>query len=205
MEGHFECSILSATVTFQVGPAHDQITVDSAALAKLSKPLETLINNVVIDAKRKCIEWSKVLEVAETKKVSNDYSTGTFWVEEEDEFSFESAATAENERKPLGEVPNSEPPTNVILSGESEIADKKQSVSIRQLRDTSINPHPGSLGMRECPRCKLTAPRHSGPWEDFTPVFVDQARLYVLADTYDIVSLRSLVLPKLHATLKTFT
>lgn len=41
--------------------------------------------------------------------------------------------------------------------------------------------------------------------EDYTPVFLCHAKLYVMADTYDIPSLKQLSLHRLHATLKEFT
>jgi hypothetical protein len=50
----------------------------------------------------------------------------------------------------------------------------------------------------------FTAPENTGSWEDFTPVFLEQARLYVLADKYGIEPLCHMVLSKLHQTLKSF-
>jgi hypothetical protein len=41
--------------------------------------------------------------------------------------------------------------------------------------------------------------------QDFTPVFLGHAELYVLADKYDVQSLRQLVLYKLHDTFRNFT
>lgn len=41
--------------------------------------------------------------------------------------------------------------------------------------------------------------------EDYTEVFLCHAKLYVVADTYDIPSLKQLSLHRLHATLKEFT
>lgn len=42
-------------------------------------------------------------------------------------------------------------------------------------------------------------------FEDYTSVFLCHAKLYVMADTYDIPSLKQLSLHRLHATLKEFT
>lgn len=42
-------------------------------------------------------------------------------------------------------------------------------------------------------------------FEDYTGVFLCHAKLYVMADTYDIPSLKQLSLHRLHATLKEFT
>ena len=41
--------------------------------------------------------------------------------------------------------------------------------------------------------------------EDYTGVFLCHAKLYVIADTYDIPALKQLSLHRLHATLKQFT
>lgn len=41
--------------------------------------------------------------------------------------------------------------------------------------------------------------------QDFTPVFLEHARLYVMADKYCIETMKGLVLYKLHTTLKGFT
>ena len=57
-------------------------------------------------------------------------------------------------------------------------------------------PHPG-------PTFKPRKNRNAG--EDYTAVFLGHARLYVFADKYDIESLRSLCLHKLHQTLVEFT
>lgn len=51
-----------------------------------------------------------------------------------------------------------------------------------------------------------TAPRpNESSSEDYTPVFLSHARLYVFAETYDIPPLQTLALSKLHRTLCTFT
>jgi hypothetical protein len=46
---------------------------------------------------------------------------------------------------------------------------------------------------------------NTGPAQDYTPVFLSHACLYVLADKYGIEPLSSLVLHKLHETLMSFT
>lgn len=50
----------------------------------------------------------------------------------------------------------------------------------------------------------FTPPQNTGPCEDFTPVFLEQAQLYVIADIYGIERLRRRVLFKLYQTLRTF-
>lgn len=50
----------------------------------------------------------------------------------------------------------------------------------------------------------FTPPQNTGPEEDFAPVLLEQAQLYVLGDKYGIDSLCQLVLSKLHQTLRSF-
>ncbi|PYH99218.1 hypothetical protein BO71DRAFT_415707 [Aspergillus ellipticus CBS 707.79] len=54
-------------------------------------------------------------------------------------------------------------------------------------------------------RKDVFAPKgNSHPWEDFTPVFLGHAKLYILADKYCILPLADLVLFKLETTLAQF-
>ncbi|KAJ5396992.1 hypothetical protein N7509_005105 [Penicillium cosmopolitanum] len=50
----------------------------------------------------------------------------------------------------------------------------------------------------------LAPPRITGSWENSHPVFLGQAKLYVLADKYGIEPLRRLIILKLYRTLSTF-
>ncbi|CAI7659436.1 unnamed protein product [Penicillium glandicola] len=85
-----------------------------------------------------------------------------------------------------------------------EIPYKERSVWTGQLQDaferSLVVPNPPTTDLNY----SFTPPENTGSWEDFTPVFLEQARLYVLADTYCIDSLCQLVLSKLHQTLKSF-
>ncbi|PWY96714.1 hypothetical protein BO94DRAFT_552276 [Aspergillus sclerotioniger CBS 115572] len=53
-------------------------------------------------------------------------------------------------------------------------------------------------------KAKFAPRRNSHPQEDFTPVFLGHANLYILADTYGILPLTDLVLYKLATTLTEF-
>lgn len=85
-----------------------------------------------------------------------------------------------------------------------EIPYKERSVWTGQLRDAFeqilVVPNAQTTNLNY----SFTPPENTGSWEDFTPVFLEQARLYVLADTYCIDPLCQLVLSKLHQTLKSF-
>ncbi|KAJ5742539.1 uncharacterized protein N7511_011271 [Penicillium nucicola] len=105
----------------------------------------------------------------------------------------------EPEQEPEPETPPSEEAFQDL-----EIPYKERSVWTGQLREAferSLvvpSPLPTELSY------DFTPPKNSGSWEDFTPVLLEQARLYVLADKYCIDSLCQLVLSKLHQTLENF-
>ncbi|KAJ5470254.1 hypothetical protein N7530_007611 [Penicillium desertorum] len=85
-----------------------------------------------------------------------------------------------------------------------EIPYKERSVWTEQLRDvferSLVVPSPQTTDLNYA----FMPPQNTGSWEDFTPVFLEQARLYVVADKYCIDSLCQLVLSKLYQTLKNF-
>ncbi|KAJ9480723.1 hypothetical protein VN97_g12807 [Penicillium thymicola] len=110
------------------------------------------------------------------------------------------------EPEPEPEPAEAEPetPPSEDAYDDREIPYKERSVWTGQLRDafeqSLVVPNPQTTDLNY----SFTPPENTGSWEDFTPVFLKQARLYVLADTYCIDSLCQLVLSKLHHTLKSF-
>ncbi|PGH02264.1 hypothetical protein AJ80_08889 [Polytolypa hystricis UAMH7299] len=105
----------------------------------------------------------------------------------------------------LEEAPEPESEPESALCSNPELPYKERSIRTRHLQDafteSLVVPGPQSKDLNYA----FTQPKNTGSWEDFTPVFVEQARLYVLADKYGIEALRQLVLSKLHQTLKSFT
>ncbi|KAB8232611.1 uncharacterized protein BDW43DRAFT_311996 [Aspergillus alliaceus] len=101
-------------------------------------------------------------------------------------------------------APKSDSPPEDAFCDDPEIPYRERSVWTGHLRDafeeSLVVPSPQSGDLDYT----FTPPENTGSWEDFTPVFLDQARLYVLADKYGIESLCQLVLSKLHQTLKNF-
>ncbi|KAJ5524363.1 hypothetical protein N7494_011013 [Penicillium frequentans] len=112
-------------------------------------------------------------------------------------------AEPEPEPEPEPELEPELPPEEPICD-DSEITYKERSVWTGQLRDAFAS----SLAIPDSQipdqGHTFVPPVNSGSWDDFTPVFLDQARLYVLADKYCIESLCQLVLSKLHQTLSKF-
>ena len=201
----------------------------SFALAGLSQPLDTLMNGEMIEAKTRHVDWSDIDEdtfarLCEFAYLRN-YTPPTFRLIDGKSPSTKVTETAKEKRKrkknrlnfnwndslvesaPLPE-PEPEPeavpeaPPSEDACDEPEIPYKEKSVWTGQLRDaferSLVVPGP------QITDYNFTPPENTGSWEDFTPVFLEQAQLYVLADKYCIDSLCQLVLSKLHQTLRSF-
>ncbi|KAE8384200.1 hypothetical protein BDV23DRAFT_191864 [Aspergillus alliaceus] len=105
---------------------------------------------------------------------------------------------------PPDRAPKPESPPEDAFCEDQEIPYKERSVWTGHLQDAFVRslvvPSPQIADLVYT----FTPPENTGSWEDFTPVFLEQARLYVLADKYGIESLCQLVLAKLYHTLKSF-
>ncbi|POS69861.1 hypothetical protein DHEL01_v211746 [Diaporthe helianthi] len=88
-------------------------------------------------------------------------------------------------------------PLGVLLNGNMCEANEKCEL-ISKFLDKSHTMYPTS-GFVFAPR------KNTKGCEDYTGVFLCHAKLYVMADIYDIPSLQQLSLHRLHATLKEFT
>ncbi|EQL34555.1 hypothetical protein BDFG_03522 [Blastomyces dermatitidis ATCC 26199] len=136
---------------------------------------------------------TKVTETAKEKKKRNNRRSNVNWDE-----------PLEPELEAPDEPPELESASEDDACNDPETPYKERSIWSGHLRDAFVrslvipSPQSGDLG------CTFTPPENTGPWEDFTPVFLKQARLYVLADKYGIDLLCQLVLSKLHQTLRTF-
>jgi len=105
--------------------------------------------------------------------------------------------------EPLEPSDEASPPGDTVCN-DPEIMYKERSVWTGQLRDkftrNSVIPGIGSNLLETT----FPPPQITGSWEDFGPVFLEQAKPYVLADKYGIEPLRQLVLYKLYQTLSSF-
>jgi hypothetical protein len=149
---------------------------------------------------------SEVRKAAKPKKKAKKSRSHVEW----DEIFPEATAEPEPVPEPVIEPePEPEPyPTSQApeynFSSDPEIPYKERSVWTGQLRDAfqgglSIL-SPSSSGSNDT----FASPSNTGSWEDFTPVFLEQAQLYVLADKYGIEQLCQMVISKLHHTLTSF-
>jgi hypothetical protein len=134
------------------------------------------------------------------KKYKSRHSTVNLDAEPAPEAAPEAAPEPEPEPEDWPEPEPSEPPP----PDDPEIMYKERSVDTEQLQDTFarnlVLSGPGS----EPSDRSFAPPKIAGSWEDFHPVFLGQAKLYAIADKYDIEALRQLVLQKLYQTLSTF-
>jgi len=74
-----------------------------------------------------------------------------------------------------------------------------------QLRKEFLSQNFMDYRIRDCLAMECSVMPNRTPEEDYTPVFLGHARLYVFAEKYGISTLRSLTLDRLHRTLIYFT
>ncbi|CAG8238049.1 unnamed protein product, partial [Penicillium olsonii] len=160
---------------------------------------------------RSCLIEGRIpLETAKPikkKRKSKKRRSNVFW----DEPLPEPTAAPEPEPEPIFEpVPASAesldegPRSEEEICNDPEIAYKERSVWTGHLRDKFTSSLVIPDTEKDLSETSFTPPRIAGSWEDFHPVFLEQAKLYVLADKYGIESLRRLVICKLHQTLSNF-
>lgn len=89
-------------------------------------------------------------------------------------------------------------------SAYSELPYRERSIWTEHLRDAFAENLAVPLPQHDELIYDFSPPQNTLPGQDFTPVFLGQAQLYVLADKYGIEQLRQLVLSKLYQTLKSF-
>lgn len=111
-------------------------------------------------------------------------------------------ATIEADMEPP--EPDPEPEAEIASDNDNEIPYKERSIWTEHLRDTFAEALIVPRLLHDELVYDFSPPRNNLPWQDFTPVFLGQARLYVIADKYGIEHLRRLVLSKLYQTLKSF-
>ena len=149
----------------------------------------------------------KVRETAKEKRKRKKRHSNVNWddpiTQSDPEPAPEPAPEFESEDPPAV-VPEPDIQSDSAFGSDSELPYKERSVWTGHLRDAFVEklvvPVPQSDDLNNT----FTPPNNTGSWEDFTPLFLDQARLYALADKYGIEPLRQLVLSKLHQTLKSF-
>ncbi|ROW03631.1 hypothetical protein VPNG_07196 [Cytospora leucostoma] len=183
-------SIIDSTIfKFVVGPHKKEYNIHGAALSRVSRPLDVLLNGEMREAEEKRVDWSDVEEKTFLRLVQWAYTKGYGTEEPEidlDDLSIENPSSRQGDTEQQHHLLTR--PANIKKNGLiKKFLD--ENVIVKYRTPTSI--FTPRINIKSC--------------ENYTKVFLCHAQLYVLGDKYDIPSLRKLALHRLHATLKCFT
>ncbi|KFY46960.1 hypothetical protein V494_00253 [Pseudogymnoascus sp. VKM F-4513 (FW-928)] len=214
----------SPQFTFGIGENNVRVTVHAAAIAKQSHALDALINGPMKEAQTRIVRFEDVHEDTFIRfcqfAYTGDYEPPVFiqrpesGFQEKDSSQWLPPTIDTNEPGEVAEEPEPEPAPEpavaeaepVYLSfGVKRPKKNKKSPKSRVLRDSfetkTFDVETPWLSAER--RCEVR--QNSCAEEDYTPVFLGHARLYIFADKWGIESLKALSLHKLHKTLVTFT
>ncbi|KAH8776731.1 hypothetical protein F5883DRAFT_699492 [Diaporthe sp. PMI_573] len=213
MGSAYEDIISSDIFAFVIGPNSKEYKVHGTAISRLSKPLSVLLNGNMREAKEKCVKWPDVEEKTFVRFTQWAY-TKTY-VTEEPEILCDSSLIQTpifptvTKTSPAGKAPErplySLAATNLAPSLEKDCCWNSKCASYGTRNPTSYNKFLDESGTVYPSSGSGFSPRkNTKGCEDYTGVFLCHAKLYVMADTYDIPLLKQLSLHRLHATLKEF-
>ncbi|KAE8152844.1 hypothetical protein BDV25DRAFT_137517 [Aspergillus avenaceus] len=202
MESAFGKHLSSPTFTFTVGANKKEFIVHSSALAGLSQSLNTLMNGQMTEARTGHVDWPDVDEDTFARLCEfaycRNYTPPSFSL-------IEHESPLPRTPEPINEEEKHRKPDSKRASNQTSHLRKRRVISTEYLHEefktSLVVPSPQVSDSEYI----FAPPKITGPWEDFTLVFLGQARLYVLADKYGIEPLRRLILSKLHRTLDSFT
>ncbi|KAI7776480.1 hypothetical protein LA080_005309 [Diaporthe eres] len=226
MDSSYEDIISSDIFTFMVGPNGKEYNVHDTAISRLSKPLGVLINGDMREAKERCVKWPDVDEKTFVRFVQWAY-TKTYITEEPEillDHSIIGTADSYGKILALAEGKASEMPLYSLTTANFVQPQKKECcwnkacgcdcgacaaengrpalvkrlILVHEFLDASGTTYPTSTSA-------FSPRKNTEGCEDYTGVFLCHAKLYVVADKYDIPALKQLSLHRLHATLKEFT
>ncbi|RFU33844.1 hypothetical protein B7463_g2468, partial [Scytalidium lignicola] len=219
----------SKQFVFVIGKNQAVFTIHAAIVAKQSKALDALINGSMAEASDGKAIFDDIEEDTFTRfcqfAYTGDYTTPDFThiptidlpnisppvaisydastMDREDDRFIEPELMPEPEPVP---VPMPVPVGSLGLESTPKKAKKPKKPSKRSLLRQSLL---DQLYDIETFRTNLAAQcevrQNSDPTEDYTTVFLGHAQLYVFAEKWDITSLKTLALFKLHKTLTSFT
>ncbi|KAJ4417805.1 hypothetical protein N0V82_005971 [Gnomoniopsis sp. IMI 355080] len=203
----------SKIVTFVVGEDKKEFQLHASAIAKLSQPLDVLLNGQMKEAREGRVEWPDIDEQTFVRFLQWVYSK-TYDVPEPDG-PLTAAATSKNDPKtckaPQADIqglkmPTATPVVSTVAPVGSTVANCVECFSKK----------PSDLGTSatcakikrflEIGRTTTFIPRSNTKCtEDYTNIFLCHAELYILGDKYLLTELKQLAFDRLHATLKAFT
>ncbi|GBF61547.1 hypothetical protein TMEN_4051 [Trichophyton mentagrophytes] len=195
MDKPFGRLIRSELFTFLIGPEKVPFVVNSEAIAKQSSVLHGLVNGNMLEAQSKTVVWPDVDEDTFVRFCEFCYL---------DNYSPPSCGWDGNTVEEAVPVENDTQFEKLAHALESHLASRpKQSLEAR----SDLTEDQQYLLPERCTQFTEQFEPFSNVTDDqdFTPVFLGHARLYVIADKYCIEALKELVLFKLHTTLKGFT
>jgi hypothetical protein len=211
----------SKQFVFFVGENQAAITVHGAVIAKQSKALDTLINGSMAEASDGKANFDDVQEDTFVRFCQFAY-TGNYTTPE---FTHKPAVESPDVLFPLATSryastivhDDSIPPApETVPEPEPEVADvwgftpknpkKPQNPTKSRLLRKSFEDKLYDIETIHAISTSLCEVRqNSSPTEDYTPVFLGHAQLYVFAEKWGIEALKTLSLYKLHKTLVSFT
>lgn len=243
-----EISILaSKPFKFLVGPKKKQFMMHEAAITRLSKTLDKLLNGGMKESKERCVCWEDIDE--KTFLRFGEWAYTGDYKPEEPEILLDASQIAISKKDAKNATPSkSEPVVNCLATFPAVVTPPFVHCSQTVISTTTTvrcstcrtnfvtfccNPsYCGTCQFYTCPQCRgvkvaskkktmiekfnsnsayespttpFTPRKNTESCEDYSEVFLSHARLYVLADKYDIKELRDLSAHKIWATLKEFT
>ncbi|KAL5085713.1 hypothetical protein Trisim1_010059 [Trichoderma cf. simile WF8] len=241
MDNKYESILASKPFKFIVGPEKKRFIMHEAAITRLSKTLDKLLNGGMKESKEHCVCWEDIDEKTFLRFGEWAY-TGDYKPEEPEILLdasqiglFEKATPSKPEPvvnclatfNSIAAPPFFHCGQNVTSTVSANCTTCRSSFTTYRCRPSYCNTYQfyacqkcrgGSMQKRQTmiekfnnsseyapPTALFTPRKNMESCEDYSGVFLSHARLYVLADKYDIKELRDLCAHKIWVTLKEFT
>ncbi|KAH8202354.1 hypothetical protein TruAng_003526 [Truncatella angustata] len=180
-------------VSFVAGNSETEYVLHDGVVARLSKPLNVLVNGMLKEARDRRVEWPEVDEQTFIRFSQWAY-TGIYFAADPDIVLYPSDITAA--------LAHDTAETGDPVHMEKVVATNQSNALPAIPQDNAEKPTPYSLA--SCLRNALARPNREAA-EDYSEVFFSHAKLYVVADIYDITLLAKQTLHNLATTLEQFT
>ncbi|KAI2620645.1 hypothetical protein GGS26DRAFT_303592 [Hypomontagnella submonticulosa] len=199
----YEIIAASKPFRFLVGPDKKEFQMHSELVARMSKPLDTLVKGEWEEGKKEAAEWPEIDEGTFVRFCEFAY-TGDYKAADP----FEDIPTPPEEDEPTVEVVAARP----VLTPHSLVSKKKPKKMTETFEFPLSSPSPSRNTMRQQfrdaigdePDKRPKEEPNTDPLTNYSEVLLSHARLYTLADYYNIEELMGLCVRKLHRTLKVF-
>ncbi|KAL7907077.1 hypothetical protein GGI35DRAFT_487482 [Trichoderma velutinum] len=249
MDTKYESILLSKPFKFVVGPEKKQFIMHEAAITRLSKTLDRLLNGGMKESRENCVCWEDIDE--KTFLRFGEWAYTRDYKPEEPEILLDFSKIARPDDILLKVVAKVQPIVRCLITfnevsennGKRECCLGRKSHNYGHATNVSCCRCTITFSTNYCNTCRsalyalcsscrnipdqgkrramiekfnnssayappiipFTPRKNTESCEDYSEVFLSHARLYVLADKYDIKELRDLCAHKLWVTLKEFT